>query len=149
MDLPNSQVQLSPARITNRDLSSQVLLRTITTLSTVGFDAIDEKRHISSMKGRDANRPRRPLADNDPFARALIEADKARGRSSPNPPVGALIVKDSEVIAMGHTQPGGPRPRRDRGVETRRLRSPRRAHVRDFGALLHPGPHAALHRRNN
>ena len=58
------------------------------------------------MKGRDANSPR-PLADNDPFALALIEADKARGRSSPNPPVGALIVKDSEVIAMGHTQPAG------------------------------------------
>ena len=58
------------------------------------------------MKVRDANSPR-PLAGNDPFALALIEADKARGRSAPNPPVGALIVKDSEVIAVGHTQPAG------------------------------------------
>ncbi|MFN7132939.1 MAG: bifunctional diaminohydroxyphosphoribosylaminopyrimidine deaminase/5-amino-6-(5-phosphoribosylamino)uracil reductase RibD, partial [Myxococcales bacterium] len=40
---------------------------------------------------------------------ALAEAEKAVGRTSPNPAVGAVLVKNGRVIARGHTQkPGGP-----------------------------------------
>lgn len=45
----------------------------------------------------------------DYMARALELADLARGRTSPNPAVGAVIVRDGEVVGEGHTQPpGGP-----------------------------------------
>ena len=42
---------------------------------------------------------------------ALREAEKARGRTSPNPLVGALVVRDGKVIAKGHYEratPGAP-----------------------------------------
>ncbi len=40
---------------------------------------------------------------------ALAEAELARGRTAPNPPVGAVLVRDGQVIGRGHTQPpGGP-----------------------------------------
>lgn len=38
---------------------------------------------------------------------AVREAEKARGTCSPNPFVGAVIVKDDQVIAKGHTQSYG------------------------------------------
>lgn len=38
---------------------------------------------------------------------ALDQASAARGTTSPNPPVGAVIVRDGEVIAQGHTQLAG------------------------------------------
>ncbi len=38
---------------------------------------------------------------------ALDEAALARGWSSPNPPVGAVVVRDGEVVGRGHTQPPG------------------------------------------
>lgn len=38
---------------------------------------------------------------------AMREAEKARGMSSPNPFVGAVIVKNDHVIAVGHTQAYG------------------------------------------
>jgi diaminohydroxyphosphoribosylaminopyrimidine deaminase / 5-amino-6-(5-phosphoribosylamino)uracil reductase len=43
---------------------------------------------------------------------ALEQAALARGTTSPNPPVGAVIVLDGEIIARGHTQPplGAPHP---------------------------------------
>ena len=45
-----------------------------------------------------------------PFmALALAEARQARGWSSPNPPVGAVLTRDGRVVGAGHTQPpGGP-----------------------------------------
>lgn len=40
---------------------------------------------------------------------ALREARKGVGRTSPNPCVGAVIVKDDEIIARGyHRKAGGP-----------------------------------------
>jgi diaminohydroxyphosphoribosylaminopyrimidine deaminase/5-amino-6-(5-phosphoribosylamino)uracil reductase len=45
----------------------------------------------------------------DFMALALAEARRARGTTSPNPAVGAVLVKDGQIIARGHTQPpGGP-----------------------------------------
>ena len=39
--------------------------------------------------------------------RALLLAERARGRTSPNPPVGAVVVHDGVVVGEGWTQPPG------------------------------------------
>lgn len=45
----------------------------------------------------------------DYMARALELADLARGRTSPNPAVGAVVVRDGQIVGEGYTQPpGGP-----------------------------------------
>lgn len=38
---------------------------------------------------------------------ALEEAEHARGWSSPNPPVGAVVVRDGRIVGQGHTRPAG------------------------------------------
>ncbi len=38
---------------------------------------------------------------------ALREADAALGATSPNPAVGAVVVREGEVVGRGHTQPPG------------------------------------------
>ncbi len=38
---------------------------------------------------------------------ALREARKASGRTYPNPPVGAVLFRDEELLARGHTRPVG------------------------------------------
>src|SRR5439155_18625693 len=38
---------------------------------------------------------------------ALIEAEKGRGRTHPNPAVGALVVRNGRVIARGHHERAG------------------------------------------
>lgn len=43
----------------------------------------------------------------DYMARAIRLARKAQGSTSPNPPVGAVLVKDGHVIGEGYTQPPG------------------------------------------
>jgi len=50
-----------------------------------------------------------PILD-EAMARAIAESGAAMGSSSPNPPVGAVVIgARGEVIAVGHTQPvGGP-----------------------------------------
>ena len=42
-----------------------------------------------------------------PMDRAIALAREARGRTSPNPPVGAVVVRDGEIVGEGHTQPAG------------------------------------------
>jgi diaminohydroxyphosphoribosylaminopyrimidine deaminase/5-amino-6-(5-phosphoribosylamino)uracil reductase len=39
--------------------------------------------------------------------RALRLARRAQGTTSPNPAVGAVLVKDGEIVGEGHTQPSG------------------------------------------
>jgi pyrimidine deaminase RibD-like protein len=39
--------------------------------------------------------------------RALELARQARGSTRPNPPVGAVLIKDGRVVGEGHTQPAG------------------------------------------
>jgi len=40
---------------------------------------------------------------------AVKEGRKALGKSSPNPPVGCVLVKDGKIISKGHTnEPGQP-----------------------------------------
>lgn len=41
------------------------------------------------------------------MARALELARRARGSTSPNPPVGAVLVKDAAIVGEGFTQPPG------------------------------------------
>ena len=41
--------------------------------------------------------------------KALTEAERGRGRTHPNPIVGALVVADGRVVARGHHErAGGP-----------------------------------------
>jgi diaminohydroxyphosphoribosylaminopyrimidine deaminase / 5-amino-6-(5-phosphoribosylamino)uracil reductase len=46
-------------------------------------------------------------ADADFMRRALAQGDTARRRSAPNPWVGAVVVRDGEVVGEGATQPPG------------------------------------------
>ena len=49
------------------------------------------------------------VADSELMRRALAQGDTARRRTAPNPWVGALVVRDGEVVGEGATQaPGGP-----------------------------------------
>ncbi|RAK09339.1 diaminohydroxyphosphoribosylaminopyrimidine deaminase [Halanaerobium saccharolyticum] len=49
------------------------------------------------------------MADQKFMARALYLAQQGEGRTSPNPMVGAVVVKDGEIIGEGyHQQYGGP-----------------------------------------
>jgi diaminohydroxyphosphoribosylaminopyrimidine deaminase/5-amino-6-(5-phosphoribosylamino)uracil reductase len=41
------------------------------------------------------------------MARAVELAWQAMGRVSPNPPVGAVLVKDGRIVGEGSTQPPG------------------------------------------
>jgi len=43
----------------------------------------------------------------DYMEQALCLAEQARGKVSPNPAVGAIVVRDGEVVGRGHTQPPG------------------------------------------
>ncbi len=43
----------------------------------------------------------------DPMALALALAERAVGSTSPNPPVGAVLVRDGQVVGEGWTQPPG------------------------------------------
>jgi diaminohydroxyphosphoribosylaminopyrimidine deaminase/5-amino-6-(5-phosphoribosylamino)uracil reductase len=50
-----------------------------------------------------------PEANNSisPMEHALAEAMQALGKASPNPAVGAVVVKDGRIVGRGHTQPVG------------------------------------------
>ena len=39
--------------------------------------------------------------------RALELAEGAVGKTSPNPPVGAVVARDGRIVGEGHTQPAG------------------------------------------
>ncbi|MEM1386234.1 MAG: bifunctional diaminohydroxyphosphoribosylaminopyrimidine deaminase/5-amino-6-(5-phosphoribosylamino)uracil reductase RibD [Pseudomonadota bacterium] len=54
-----------------------------------------------------------PSSDLTWMERALVLAREARGHVWPNPPVGCVIVKDSDVLAEAATHPGG-RPHAER-----------------------------------
>ena len=47
------------------------------------------------------------MTASDSMRLALAEAERALGWSSPNPAVGAVIVRGGEVVGVGHTQPPG------------------------------------------
>ena len=43
----------------------------------------------------------------DPMQRAMVLARQALGTTSPNPPVGAVLLKDGAIVGEGYTQPPG------------------------------------------
>lgn len=54
-----------------------------------------------------AEPPTADAADRAFMARALALAERGVGRTSPNPPVGCVIVRDGAVVGEGHTAPAG------------------------------------------
>src|SRR5919199_5296926 len=57
--------------------------------------------------------PATPLTDSEHLARAIELAENGRGRTSPNPLVGAGVVKDGQVVGEGfHAELGGPHAER-------------------------------------
>jgi diaminohydroxyphosphoribosylaminopyrimidine deaminase/5-amino-6-(5-phosphoribosylamino)uracil reductase len=49
------------------------------------------------------------MSDGEGLARALELAERGRGTTAPNPVVGAVLVRDGEVVGEGwHERPGGP-----------------------------------------
>lgn len=49
------------------------------------------------------------LTENDPMARAMRLARSALGTTSPNPAVGAVVVRDDVIVGEGYTLPPGQR----------------------------------------
>ena len=81
--------------------------------------------------------------------RALELAEGGRGRVSPNPLVGAVIVRDGERDRRGiprRARGSARRARGDRGLPGPRRRPGRLDHLRDARALRPHRPPAALHR---
>ena len=65
-------------------------------------------------------------------------AERAQGLTSPNPPVGAIIVKNGIILSRGFTQPGGkPHAEIDAINKVKNKKNlKKRRYVCDSGALL-------------
>ena len=81
--------------------------------------------------------------------RAIELAERARGQTSPNPMVGAVVVKGGRVIGEGITQPPGEAHAERAALDGLQRGPGRRDDVRLARAVLPPGPHAALHARRS
>ena len=78
---------------------------------------------------------------------ALDLARKGRALASPNPMVGAVLVRDGEVVGRGFHTYAGVKHAEIIALDAGRRAGPRRHPLSQPGALLAPGPHAALRRR--
>src|SRR5262245_4992165 len=68
------------------------------------------------------------------LALAVAQARAVEGRTSPNPPVGAVVIRDGAVVGVGATQPpGGPHAER-----VALLASGTAAHGADLYTTLEP-----------
>jgi diaminohydroxyphosphoribosylaminopyrimidine deaminase / 5-amino-6-(5-phosphoribosylamino)uracil reductase len=54
-----------------------------------------------------ASQAPRPIPPSEFMRAALEEAEAALGTTSPNPAVGAVVVRDGRIVGRGHTQPPG------------------------------------------
>ncbi len=73
---------------------------------------------------------------------ALAEARRARGRSFPNPPVGAVVFRGGQVLGRGHTRPpGGPHAEVVALERARRRHGPRRLRGASLAVTLEPCAH--------
>src|SRR5690349_9619814 len=59
------------------------------------------------MKKPHATTPRWSPADKRHMEQAFAEARKVKGKTLPNPPVGAVLVKRGVVVGKGGTRPAG------------------------------------------
>ena len=100
----------------------------------------------AALDGNVADDGHRPVH----LARAIELAERGRGRTSPNPLVGAVIVRDGEVLGEGwHAALGGPHAEREALAACRRAPTPRGATMYvSLEPCCHTRPHAALHRRD-
>ena len=88
--------------------------------------------------------------DHPHLARAIELAGGGRGQTAPNPLVGAVVVKDGQVLGEGfHAVYGGPHAEREALAACGRRRHPRRDDVRLARAVLPPRADAAVHRRDH
>ena len=84
---------------------------------------------------------------NPAFMREALDlARQGRALASPNPMVGAVLVRDGEVVGRGFHTYAGVQPRRSHRAGGGRRAGARRHALSQPGALLAPGPHAALRR---
>ena len=84
------------------------------------------------------------MADSTSYMkRALSLARQALGTTSPNPSVGAVVVKDDLVLGEGFTLPPGQSHAEAVRPETRGTKFTRRLHLHNIGALLYLRPHAS------
>ncbi|HEX8550236.1 MAG TPA: bifunctional diaminohydroxyphosphoribosylaminopyrimidine deaminase/5-amino-6-(5-phosphoribosylamino)uracil reductase RibD [Abditibacteriaceae bacterium] len=73
------------------------------------------------------------LTDDDGMRAALAWSAKGRGRTSPRPSVGSVLVRDGEILGGGHTQPGDGNPH----AEVMALRAVREAGLSPAGATAY------------
>ena len=88
--------------------------------------------------------PRRALM----LERAVELAERGRGTTHPNPVVGAVVVRDGEVVGEGWHERQGRAARRGRRARGSRRGGPRRDAVRDARAVRPPRHDAAVRRRD-
>src|SRR5436190_20958410 len=74
--------------------------------------AVDPRRRVRfrprvRQDGRRETGAHVVAADAELMRRALAQGDTARRRTAPNPWVGAVVVRDGEVVGEGATQPPG------------------------------------------
>ncbi len=80
--------------------------------------------------------------------KALALAKKGQGYTSPNPMVGAVIVKDGEVKGKGYHQVVGQAHAEVNAIADAGTRGQRRHAVCKFGALQSHRQNASLHPQN-
>ena len=85
----------------------------------------------------------------DYMRQALALARLAQGQVSPNPAVGALIVKDGEIVGQGYTQPPGSSHAEIVALHQAGEKSAGRLNVRHPRTVLPLRPHPALHRSDH
>ena len=89
-----------------------------------------------------------PTSDQHFMALALEEGAKGIGLTAPNPSVGAVLVRDGEVLGKGfHSQAGQPHAEIEALTDCRRRgNDPRRErYLYHTRTLLHQRPHSSLH----
>ena len=82
------------------------------------------------------------MTDAEFMRRALELAERGRGLTSPNPLVGAVVVRDGRIVGRGRAPARGWAARRGRGAGGRRRGRPRRHALRHAGAVQPPRTYA-------
>ena len=109
----------------------------------------DDAAEILLQSARCRAATRTPTRRPPRTARSSSPDRRRGGRVSPNPLVGAVVVRDGEVLGEGWHTALRRAARRARGDRRRRRRGPRRRDaLRLARAVLPHRPHAAVHRRD-
>ncbi len=87
-----------------------------------------------------------PSADEHFMQRALDLGKRGRALASPNPMVGAVLVRDGEIVGEGFHRYAETKARRNLRFGASRRGCPGQCFVCDSRTVQPPGSHAALHR---